>query len=86
MGRQTAENLHRDLSKERERKKAQEEEQRSKEQVSEDRERDRQWRIYIGIDISMTYLKTEGETESGDPAQGSLEREKGREKRAIAEI
>ena len=31
-------------------------------------------------------LKTEGETESGDPAQGSLEREKGREKRAIAEI
>ena len=86
MGRQTAEKLHRDLLKEREGKRAQEEEQRPKEQVSEDRQGDRLWRTYIVIYISMTSLKTEGETESGDPTEGSLKREKGREKKAIAEI
>ena len=48
---------------------------------------DREWRTYIGIDIRKTSLKTDGETESGDPTYGSLER--GREedrKRARAEI
>ena len=45
------------------------------------------WRIYTGIDLRKTSLKTDGETESRNPALGSLEREKGEErKRARAEI
>ena len=54
MGRQRAENLHRDLSKERQ------EESR---------------------DVSNRSLKTDGETESGNPTQVSLERERGRERK-----
>ena len=38
MGRQTMENLHRDLSKDREGKRGKEQEQRSEKQVSEDRQ------------------------------------------------
>ena len=53
MGRQGAEILHRDVSKERERerggKREKEEEQRSDKQISEDRPGDRNWRSYIGI-------------------------------------
>ena len=49
MGRQRAENLHRDLLKEREGKRGKEQEQRSEQQVSEDRWADRKWRTYIGI-------------------------------------
>ena len=66
--------LHRDLSKEGMRGK--EQEQRSEQQVSEDRRGDRQKRIYIGIDIRNTSLKTDGETESRDSTQGSIERER----------
>ena len=51
MERQRAENLHRDLSKEREGKRRKEQEQRSEQQVSEDRWGDREWRTYLGIDI-----------------------------------
>ena len=53
MGRQTAENLHRD---------------RYQKDISEDSWGDRERRTYTGIDIRKTYLKTDGETESGDPA------------------
>ena len=49
MGRQRAENLHRDLFKEREGKRGKEQEQRSEQQVSEDRWGDRKWRTYIGM-------------------------------------
>ena len=53
MGRQGAEILHRDVSKERERggggEREKEEEQRSDKQISEDRPGDRNWRSYIGI-------------------------------------
>ena len=53
------ENLHRDLSKEREGKK----------------------------DLSNMSLKTDGETESGEPTEGSLQRERGEvRKSARAEI
>ena len=82
MGRQRVENLHRDLFKEREGKRGKEQEQRSEQQVSEDRWGDREWRTYIGIpskqergreehsesrDLSNKSLKTDGETESGEP-------------------
>ena len=81
MGRQRAENLHRDLFKEREGKRGKEQEQRSEQQVSEDRWGDRKWRTYIGIskrergrekkgkstDLSNRSLKTNRETESGEP-------------------
>ena len=56
MGRQRAENLLRDLSKEREGKKA----------------------------LSNRSLKTDGETESGDPSKGSLERDRGEESRDLS--
>ena len=53
MGRQGAEILHRDVSKEGEREgggeREKEEEQRSDKQISEDRRGDRKWRSYIGI-------------------------------------
>ena len=58
------ENLHRDLLKEREGKRGEEQEQRSEQQVSQVRWGEREWRIYIGIDIRKTSLKTDGETES----------------------
>ena len=67
MGRQRAENLLRDFSKEREGKKGKEQEQRSEQQVSEDRWGDREQRSNIGIDIRKTSLKTDVETESRDP-------------------
>ena len=44
MGRQTVENLHRDLSKETEGKRGKELEQRPEQQVSEDRQGDRERR------------------------------------------
>ena len=43
------------------------EEQRSEKHVPEDRWGDGQQRTYLGIDISMTSLKKDGETESRDP-------------------
>ena len=49
MGRQRAENLHRDLFKEREGKRGKKQEQTSEQQVSEDRWADRKWRTYIGM-------------------------------------
>ena len=49
MGRQRAENLHRDLFKERDGKRRKEQEQKSEQQVSEDRWGDRKWRTYIGM-------------------------------------
>ena len=52
MGRQRAEILHRNVTKERERERGggeKEEEQRSDKQISEDRRGDRKWRSYIGI-------------------------------------
>ena len=52
MGRQRAENLHRDSYQK---------------DISEDRWGDREWRTYIRIDIRKTSLKTDGETESGEP-------------------
>ena len=64
---QIVENLHRDFSKEREGKKGKEQEQRSEQQVSEDRRGDRVWRIYTGIDMRKTSVKTDGETESRNP-------------------
>ena len=82
MGRQKVENLHRDLFKEREGKRGKEQEQRSEQQVSEDRWGDRKWRTYIGMsrkrergrekkgkstDLSNRSLKTDRETESGEP-------------------
>ena len=82
MGRQKVENLHRDLFKEREGKRGKEQEQRSEQQVSEDRWGDRKWRTYIGMsrkrergrekkgkstDLSNRSLKTNRETESGEP-------------------
>ncbi|WP_419585333.1 hypothetical protein [Thiolapillus sp.] len=82
MGRQRAENLHRDLFKEREGKRGKKQEQRSEQQVSEDRWADRKWRTYIGMsrkrergrekkgkstDLSNRSLKTNRETESGEP-------------------
>ena len=81
MGRQRVENLHRDLFKEREGKRGKEQEQRCEQQVSEDRWGDRKWRTYIGIskrergrekkgksrDLSNRSLKTNRETESGEP-------------------
>ena len=60
MGRQRVKNLHRDLSKERE---------RGREEESKNR------------DLSNRSLKTDGETESKEPTQGSLERERGEERR-----
>ena len=85
MGKQTAENLHRDFSKEREGKRGKEQEQRSEQQVSEDRWGDRKWRTYIGMsrkrergrekkgkstDLSNRSLKTDNETESGESTYG----------------
>ena len=82
MGRQRLENLHKDLFKEREGKRGKEQEQRSEQQVSEDRWGDRKWRTYIGMsrkrergrekkgkstDLSNRSLKTNRETESGEP-------------------
>ena len=82
MGRQKVENLHRDLFKEREGKRGKEQEQRSEQQVSEDRWGDRERRTYIGIsskrergreeksksrDLRNRSLKTDRETESGEP-------------------
>ena len=84
MGRQRAENLHRDLFKERDGKRRKEQEQKSEQQVSEDRWGDRKWRTYIGMsrkrerergrekkgksrDLSNRSLKTDRETESGEP-------------------
>ena len=61
------ENLHRDLFKVREGKRGKEREQRSDQQVSDDRRGDRVWRIYTGIDMRKTSLKTDGETESRNP-------------------
>ena len=51
----------------REGKRGKEQEQRSEQQVSEDRRGDRVWRIYTGIDMRKTSLKTDGETESRNP-------------------
>ena len=78
-GRQRAENLHSNLFKRREGEREKEQEQRSEQQVSEDRRGDRVWRIYTGIDMRKTFLKTDGETESRNPTLGSLEREGKRE-------
>ena len=76
------ENLYRDLSKKREGERVKKQEQRSEQQVSEDRRGDRERRTYIGIsskrergreeksksrDLSNRSLKTDGETESGEP-------------------
>ena len=76
------ENLHRDPFKAREGKRRTEREQRSEQQVSEDRLGDRKWRTYIGMsrkrergrekkrksrDLSNSFLKTNGETDSGEP-------------------
>ena len=75
------ENLDRDLFKERDGKRRKEQEQKSEQQVSEDRWGDRKWRTYIGIskrergrekkgkstDLSNRSLKTNRETESGEP-------------------
>ncbi|WP_293726058.1 hypothetical protein, partial [Thiolapillus sp.] len=66
-GNKRVENLHRDLFKVREGKRGKEQEQRSEQQVSEDRRGDRVWRIYTGIDMRKTSLKTDGETESRNP-------------------
>ncbi|WP_293726359.1 hypothetical protein, partial [Thiolapillus sp.] len=72
----------RDLFKEREGKRGKKQEQRSEQQVSEDRWADRKWRTYIGMsrkrergrekkgkstDLSNRSLKTNRETESGEP-------------------
>ncbi len=82
MGRQRVENLHRDPFKAREGKRRTEREQRSEQQVSEDRWGDRKWRTYIGMsrkrergrekkrkstDLSNRSLKTDRETEKGEP-------------------
>ena len=79
---QRAEILNRDLLEEREGKREEEQEQRSEQLVSEDRRGDREWTTYIGTsqkresgrekngksrDLSNRYLKTDGETESGEP-------------------
>ena len=70
MERQRAEILHWDLLIEREGKREEEQEHRSEQQVSEDRWGDREWRTYIRIDIRKTSLKTDRETESGEPTYG----------------
>ena len=83
MGRQRVENLHRDLFKVTEGKRGKEQEQRSEQQVSEDRRGDRVWRIYIGIDMRKTSLKTDGETRAEILNRDLLEeRERGREKKS----
>ena len=76
------ENLHRDPFKARVGKRRTERDQRSEQQVSEDRWGDRKWRTYIGMsrkrergrekkgkttDLSNRSLKTDRETESGEP-------------------
>ncbi len=86
-GRQRAENLHSNLFKRRQGERGKEQEQRSEQQISEDRRGDRVWRIYTEIAMRKTSLKTDGETESRNPTLGSLERERGEERRkARAEI
>ena len=82
MGRQRLENLQKDLLKERKGKREKEQEQRSELQVSEDRWGDREWTTYTELsqkrergreeesknrDLSYKSLKTDGETESGEP-------------------
>ena len=87
MGRQRAENLHRDLFKERDGKRGKEQEQRSEQQVPEDRRGDRHWRTYIAIssktewgreekrksrDLRNRSLKTDRKTDSGEPTKGYI--------------
>ena len=52
---------------EREGKRGKEQEQRSVQQVSEDRWGDKEQRTYIAIHIRKTSLKTDRETERGEP-------------------
>ena len=80
-GRQRAENLHSNLFKRREGEREKEQEQRSEQQVSEDRRGDRVQRTYIGIYIRKTSLKRDGETLRGELTYGSLERERGKERK-----
>ena len=67
---------------EREGKRGKEQEQRSVQQVSEDRWGDKEQRTYIAIHIRKTSLKTDRETERGEPTLGSLGREKGKEEKS----
>ena len=86
-GRQTAENLHSNLFKRRQGERGKEQEHISEQHITEDRRGDRVWRIYTEIAMRKTSLKTDGETESRNPTLGSLERERGEERRrARAEI
>ena len=85
MGRQRAENLHRDFSKERVRGREERRNSRDLSKASEDRRGDREWRTYIGIsrkrergrgeksksrDLRNRSLKTDGEEEGAELQKG----------------